>query len=147
MPWKCALCGQEPKNQPLPPPKGKAPACDAKKCIGTCTWQVVVKNTAEVGQTEAAALGYGSRVNTFQASFPNGHKTNVVFANSLVTRAISPDGSNHSGNRIGWKGFEKKNGGWSYCGSFDPDLNAWTHRPNNRAGAFPGGNENRTFGS
>lgn len=141
MPWVCRSCQVEPKSQPLPPPRGDAPECQTKKCSGPCEWKVTVASAPTVGPDEAAALGYSVRTNITDEKFPNGHRTNFMFSNDAGTRAISPDGSTHSGGRVGWKAFEKKGTGWNYCGSYDVDLQPWPHRKNDRAGAFPGGND------
>jgi hypothetical protein len=88
---------------------------------------------------QAAGHGYPDRTNTHQDKFPNGHKTSSMYVNADGTRGISSDGSTHAGGRVGWKGFEKNNQGWSYCGSFQPDLNEWPHRRNDRVHTMPQG--------
>ena len=144
MSWVCNICGNEVAG---PPPPAVSPRCfntsDCKKKImNGCGWvappaQAVDLTTDADG---AAALGYSLRMNTHQKKFPDGHSTGVVFENQNHTRAISPDGSTHSGNRSGWKAFTIDSKGYHYAGSFQTNLAPWPHRPNaNHVGAFPAG--------
>ncbi len=88
---------------------------------------------------DAAALGYPNRVNTTGKKFPGGHSTKVVFENNSHNRAISPDGSTHSGGRVGWKGFTINANGYNYAGSFQANLAPWPFRVNDAQVAFPEG--------
>jgi hypothetical protein len=144
MPWVCDICGNE---VPGAPPAAASPRCYKttackKKIMNGCTWiapavQAVQPTTDADG---AATLGYTLRVNSHGKKFPNGHATNVVYENLSHSRAISSDGSTHSGNREGWKGFTIDSGGYHYAGSFQANLAVWPHRPNETfQGPFPQG--------
>jgi hypothetical protein len=144
MPWTCPKCSADHGGQPPPAPAKtcfKTTQCQ-NKGKGTVTqWAapVVVAAVVLTEAQQAAAHGYSLRTSTLGDQFPNEHRTSWMYTNASGTLGISPDGSTHSGGRVGWKGFEKKSRGWSYCGSFQPDLTEWPHRRNDRVHTMPQG--------
>lgn len=134
MPWRCPKCTFE-YPQPstaTPPVCTKTANCKKAGDFATCVWidppiatpVILAANDA----TKAATLGYATLLKNLKSSEFNGHATSQVYSNNKGTLAISPDGSTHSGDRIGWKAFKRENNKWVYKGSYDLELNPWPFR-------------------
>ena len=140
MPWKCKTCGGDLGGTEADGPQmcAATPKCKAKAKYAAQANDASVCSSWEQGPAElvatknddvqARALGYGRRYNSNTENFPAGHKTNLLFVNDAFTHAISPDGSTHSGDRIGWKCFTKGPKGWTFAGERDVDLQPWPFR-------------------
>ena len=141
MPWLCKFCRAQydvPNNN-VGLKCFKTPECK-KKDVYACQWVAPVAAVAVLAPAEqAAALGYPNLYNSFLDKFPLKHKTNTMYVNASQTRGISYDGSTHSGDREGWKGFVKNAQGWNYSGSYQMNLDFWAHRPNDAQVPFPRG--------
>ena len=137
MPWMCNVCRQESPNGPY---CYNLPECK-KKGQFACTF--VAAPAPAIVRTEpqqAAHLGYSTRVDTRGKKFPNGHSTSFVYVNGSGDRAISLDGSTHTGGRQSWKGFDVNGGGYRYAGTFQWDLSAWDFRTSDQyPNGFPNG--------